>query len=125
MATLRRAHALDEKLFGSVERFSVARTDLLLARALLARGEGGPGGDRREARRMLDEGLGIFARVHPRDALRAESLVESGRLALADGDRPRARADLAAAVGLLAARKGPEHADTREARQLLAEAGGA
>ena len=125
VATLRRAHALDEKLFGSVERFSVARTDLLLARALLARGEGGPGGDRREARRMLDEGLGIFARVHPRDALRAESLVESGRLALADGDRPRARADLAAAVGLLAARKGPEHADTREARQLLAEAGGA
>jgi len=125
VATLQRAHALDEKLFGSVERFSVARTDLLLARALLARGASGPGSDRREARRMLDEGLGIFARVHPRDALRAESLVESGRLALADGDRPRARADLAAAVGLLAARKGPEHADTREARQLLAEAGGA
>jgi eukaryotic-like serine/threonine-protein kinase len=125
IVTLRRAHALDEKLFGSLERPSVARIDLLLARALLARGAGGPGGDRREARRVLDEGLGIFARVHPQDALRAESLVESGRLALADGDRPRARADLAAAVALLAARKGPEHADTREARELLATAGGA
>src|SRR5258708_7359052 len=41
VVTLRRAHALDEKLFGTVERSSVARTDLLLARALLARGEGG------------------------------------------------------------------------------------
>jgi eukaryotic-like serine/threonine-protein kinase len=124
VATLRRARALDAKLFGTVERPSEARTDLLLARALLARGAGGAAGDRREARRMLDEGLGIFARIHPRDALRAESLVESGRLALADGDRPRARADLAAAVPLLAARKGPEHPDTREARQLLADAGG-
>jgi len=125
VVTLRRAHALDEKLFGTVERPSIARTDLLLARALLARGDGGAAGDRREARRVLDEGLGIFARVRPRDVLRAESLVESGRLALADGDRPRASADLAAAVALLAARKGPEHPDTREARQLLASAGSA
>ena len=124
VATLRRARALDEKLFGSVERLSIARTDLLLARALLARGAGGPAGDGREARRVLDEGLGIFARIRPRDALRAESLVESGRLALAGGDQPRARADLAAAVALLAARKGPEHPDTREARQLLTAAGG-
>ena len=128
VVTLRRARALDEKLFHTSERPSVARTDLLLARALLARavgdrdaGGGGDGaaGDRREARRVLDEGLGIFARIRPRDALRAESLVESGRLALAEGNRVRARADLAAAVPLLAARKGPDHAKTREARQLL------
>ncbi len=109
VVTLRRAHALEEKLFGTVERSSVARTDLLLARALLARGEGGAGGDRREARRVLDEGLGVFARIHPRDALRGEALVESGRLALAESDQPR----------------GSGHADTREARQLLATADGA
>jgi tetratricopeptide (TPR) repeat protein/tRNA A-37 threonylcarbamoyl transferase component Bud32 len=136
VATLRRARALDERLFHTVERPSVARTDLLLGRALLARaggglrggggggGGGGAAGDRREARRVLDEGLGIYARVHPRDVLRGESLVESGRLALAEGDRARARADLAAAVPLLAARKGPDHAETREARALLADAGG-
>ena len=124
--TLQRVRALDEKLFHA-ERPSMARTDLLLARALLARAAGGgdgAAGDRREARRVLDEGLGIFARVHPQDVQRAESLVESGRLALAEGNRARARTDLAAAVPQLAARKGPDHAETREARQLLAAIGG-
>jgi len=121
VATLRRARALDEKLFGTIERPSVARTDLLLARALLARNAEG---DAPAARRALDEGLGIFARVHPQDVLRAESLVESGRLALAGGDRARARVDLAAAVPLLVSRRGAAHADTREAQQLLAAAGG-
>jgi tetratricopeptide (TPR) repeat protein/tRNA A-37 threonylcarbamoyl transferase component Bud32 len=120
VGTLRRARALDEKLYGNVERASVARTDLLLARALLARGGAG---DEVEARRVLDEGLGIFARVHPQDVLRAESLVESGRLALAGGDRARARVDLAIAVPLLAARRGAAHAETREAERLLKEAG--
>jgi tetratricopeptide (TPR) repeat protein/tRNA A-37 threonylcarbamoyl transferase component Bud32 len=120
VATLRRARALDEKLFGSIDRPSVARTDLLLARALLARSAAG---DVAEARRVLDEGLGIFARVHPQDVLRAESLVESGRLALAGGDRARARLDLAAAVPLLVARRGTTHAETRAASELLAQAG--
>jgi hypothetical protein len=81
-------------------------------------------GDAPAARRALDEGLGIFARVHPQDVLRAETLVESGRLALAGGDRGRARADLAAAVPLLQARRGAAHAETRAAQQLLAAAGG-
>jgi tRNA A-37 threonylcarbamoyl transferase component Bud32/F0F1-type ATP synthase membrane subunit c/vacuolar-type H+-ATPase subunit K len=121
VGTLHRARALDEKLFGTIERPSVARTDLLLARALLARSAAG---DVAEARRVLDEGLGIYARVHPQDVLRAESLVESGRLALAGGDRARARVDLAAAVPLLAARRGAAHAETREAAELLAKAGG-
>jgi tetratricopeptide (TPR) repeat protein/tRNA A-37 threonylcarbamoyl transferase component Bud32 len=121
VATLQRARALDQKLFGNVERPSVARTDLLLARALLARNAEG---DAPAARRALDEGLGIFARVHPQDVLRAETLVESGRLALAGGDRGRARADLAAAVPLLQARRGAAHAETRAAQQLLAAAGG-
>jgi len=122
VATLRRVRALDQALFHTVEHPYVASTDLLLARALLARGGAG---DAQEARRVLDEGLDVFARVHPRDVLRGEALVESGRLALAESDPVRARQDLAAAVPLLAARKGAEHPETREAQQLLVEAGAA
>jgi tetratricopeptide (TPR) repeat protein/tRNA A-37 threonylcarbamoyl transferase component Bud32 len=117
VAALRRVRALEAKLFPTAEHREVAGTDLLLARALLARHGAGDAG---EARRVLDEGLGIFARAHPRDVRYAESLLESGRLALAGGDRARARRDLAAAESLLAARKGAQHADTREARRLLA-----
>jgi len=119
VTTLRRVRSLDEKLFGTSQHPDVAGTDLLLARACLARHAAG---DRAEARRVLDEGLQIFARTHPQDVRRAESLLESGRLDLADHDLARARADLAAAVPLLAARKGPAHADSREARHLLATA---
>jgi eukaryotic-like serine/threonine-protein kinase len=119
VTTLRRVRSLDEKLFGTSQHPDVGGTDLLLARACLARHAAG---DRAEARRVLDEGLQIFARTHPQDVRRAESLLESGRLDLADHDLARARADLAAAVPLLAARKGPAHADSREARQLLATA---
>ncbi|HEV3457486.1 MAG TPA: serine/threonine-protein kinase, partial [Thermoanaerobaculia bacterium] len=95
VATLEHARALGEKVFGTIQHPFIARADLELGRALLARD--GPG-DAREARRLLDEAAGIFARVHPQDVLRAEALVESGRLALAEGDRARARRDLAAAV---------------------------
>jgi tetratricopeptide (TPR) repeat protein/tRNA A-37 threonylcarbamoyl transferase component Bud32 len=146
VAKLRRARALGEKLFGTAEQHEVAVTDLWLARALLARGAAGDAG---EARRVLDEALRTFARVRPQAALRGEALLESGRLALApsgpggpgrhdgpgghdgqgaaaaapSGDRGRACRDLAAAEPLLAARKGTEHAETREARRLLAAAG--
>ena len=41
-------------------------------------------------------------------------------LALAEYDRARARADLAAALSLLALRKGPTHPESREGRELLA-----
>jgi serine/threonine protein kinase len=127
IAMLRRVRALEEKLFGTAEHREVAATDLQLARALLARGAaqgsgGGNGSDAREARRWLDEGLGVFARQHPKDVMHGESLLESGRLALAGGDRVRARRDLAAAEPLLAASKGAAHRETREARQLLASA---
>ncbi len=119
VGTLQRVRALENKLYGTREHRDAATSDLLLARALLARGAAG---DAREARRLLDEGLAVFARVHPQDVARAESLVESGRLALVEGDRARARRDLAAAEPLLATRKGAEHAETREARRLLAAA---
>ncbi|HYL06886.1 MAG TPA: serine/threonine-protein kinase [Thermoanaerobaculia bacterium] len=119
VATLRRERALAEKLFDRGSR-QVAAADVFLARALVARGGEGDG---REARRVLDEGMGLLGRLHPRGTLYAESLLDSGRLALAAGDRPRARRDLAAAEPLLAARKGPDHDRTREAHRLLAAAG--
>jgi eukaryotic-like serine/threonine-protein kinase len=119
---LERLKALELKLFGTIEHREVAQSELVLARALLARQAPG---DRRLARQTLDEALGVFARVHPRDRQRGEALLESGRLALEERDQARARADLAAAVELLAAVKGPEHADTRAALRLLALAGGA
>ena len=122
VATLRRTKALYQKLFaGTGEHPEIAATDLLLARALLARAAPG---DAREARQVLDEGLRIMARTLPQDQTRAECLLESGRLALAEHDRVRARADLAAALPLLTLRRGPAHAETREVRKLLAAAGG-
>jgi eukaryotic-like serine/threonine-protein kinase len=120
VATLRRARTLLDRLYGTREHHEVAGNDLLLARALLARAAAG---DAREARRALDEGLEVFARTAREDKLYGETLLESGRLALAEGDRARARRDLAAAEALLAARKGPAHADTRTAHRLLAAAG--
>jgi tetratricopeptide (TPR) repeat protein len=122
VATLQRERGIEVKLFGGIEHRGVAATDLLLARALVARGAAGDG---RQARQTLDEALGIFTRVHPDDTLCGEALLLRGRLALADGDRVLARRHLAAAGTLLAARKGPAHADTREAQRLLAAAGGA
>ncbi|QQR75915.1 MAG: serine/threonine protein kinase [Holophagales bacterium] len=121
VATLERVRALEVKLFGTRDHREVAGSELLLARALLARA--GPG-DRAAARRCLDAALDIFARVRPHDVLRADALLESGRMALADGDRPRARSDLAAAVPLLAEKRGARHASTREAERLLRRAGG-
>jgi tetratricopeptide (TPR) repeat protein/tRNA A-37 threonylcarbamoyl transferase component Bud32 len=88
-------------------------------------GAAGAAGDNREARQLLDEGLGIFARVHPDDALCGETLLLRARLALADGDRDLARRELTSAVPLLAMRKGSAHPDTRAARRLLAAAGAA
>jgi hypothetical protein len=116
VSTFERVRALEEKLFGRANNRELAVSNVLFARALLARGKDG---DRSEARRRLDEGSKALARLHPQGAMYAESLLDSGRLALAEGDRARARRDLAAAEPLLAARKGPAHAETREAHRLL------
>jgi tRNA A-37 threonylcarbamoyl transferase component Bud32 len=119
VATLDRVRRLEEKLFGTIHHREVAGSDLLLAQAWLA---GGTAGDRRAARRSLDEALAIFSGLNSTDILYGQALFESGRLALAEGNPARARRELAAAVPLFTGRLGgPAHARVREARRLLAE----
>ncbi|MEZ4414228.1 MAG: tetratricopeptide repeat protein [Gemmatimonadota bacterium] len=58
----------------------------------------------------------------PRPAELADVLVREGRLVLASGDRPRARALARRGVELLTDQFGADHPETEAARQLLAEA---
>jgi len=120
VATLERLHRLEEKLFGTIRHAEVAQTDLLLAQALLARGAPG---DRQAARRALDEAIATFTQVGPRDLVFGGVLLESGKLALAERDRARARRELAAAEPILLAHLPPTNVMVREARRLLAKAG--
>lgn len=120
IAVLERVKRLEEKLFGTAQHREVALSDLLLAQARLAHGADG---DRREARHRLDEALKIFATLAPRDFVYGGVLLESGRLAVAEGDRTRARRELAAAEPLLLTHLKPSHAKLRELRRLLRSAG--
>ncbi|HEY3567945.1 MAG TPA: serine/threonine-protein kinase [Thermoanaerobaculia bacterium] len=121
VATLQRVRRLEEKLFGTTRHAEVGSSDLLLAEALLARK--GPG-DRQAARRTLDEALGIFSSLGPKELLNGKVLLASGKLALAERDHARARRELAAAEAILLAHVPPTHEKVREARRLLARAGG-
>jgi serine/threonine-protein kinase len=76
VATFERVRRMDVKLFGTARHHEVAGADLLLARALIARGASG---DRAAARRSLEEALDIFSGL-PKDALYSEILTESRRL---------------------------------------------
>ncbi|HEX6899755.1 MAG TPA: serine/threonine-protein kinase [Thermoanaerobaculia bacterium] len=80
IATLERVRRLEEKLFGTIRHREVAGSDLLLARARIARGAPG---DREAARRTLDEALAIFSGLSHQDPLYSEILNESRRLARA------------------------------------------
>ena len=122
IAAHERVRRIEEKLFHTTQHFAVAGSDLLIAQTHLARGASG---DAREARRWLDEALEIYAHLHSRDLLYGEALRESGKLALAAGDRPRARRELAAAEPLLGAHLQPGDERLRETRRLLARAGSA
>lgn len=116
VATLERVRALEEELYGKRNPREVGGIDLLLARALLARGRPG---DRAAARTCLDEGIVVLGRAPAPETLLGQSLVERGRMALHDGRRDAARADLAAAVPILEAKRGAAHAETVTAKRLL------
>jgi tetratricopeptide (TPR) repeat protein len=120
IAMLTRERRLAEKLFGTTQHLQVGGSDLLLAKAYLARGTPA---DRQAARRTLDEAIAIFSRVGPKDLFFGKTLLESGKLALTEGDRPRARRELAAAEQLLRLHLPPTHELIQESRRLLAKAG--
>jgi tetratricopeptide (TPR) repeat protein/tRNA A-37 threonylcarbamoyl transferase component Bud32 len=119
IATLERVRRLEGKLFGTLQHREVAGSDLLLAQA--RRLHHAPG-DLAAARRSLDEALAILSRLGPRELLAGLLRLESGRLALAEADRARARRDLTAAEPILLAHVPPTHAKIRELHRLLAAA---
>jgi len=79
VSTLERVRRMEVKLYGTARHRDIAGSDLLLARARIARDAPG---DRAAARRSLEGALAIFSgRPHPQDALYSEILIESRRLA--------------------------------------------
>ena len=118
--TLQRVRRLEEKLFGTREHGEIAASDLLLAQARLARAAPG---DRQGARALLNEAEQILARLGSKELFHGKVLMASARLALAEGDRPRARRELAMAEPLLRAFVKPGHPVMRELRRLRARAG--
>ena len=120
VTTLERVRRLEEKLFGTIHHGEVATSDFLIAQARLARGAAG---DRQAARQALDEARSILSNPPSRELIYAKVLLESGQLAVVEGDRARARREFAAAERLFAARLKPGHAMIRKAQRLLAELG--
>jgi tetratricopeptide (TPR) repeat protein len=119
LALHRRALEIERKLFGSAPHAGVAVSQYQIALDLLALGAPGP---LVEARRRIDQALSFQRRndaEHPRFD---DFLLASGRIALAAGDRARARQDLAEAVARLRDRRGKDHPSTREAESLLRRA---
>jgi hypothetical protein len=116
-----RALAIERKLFATDQHPAVAlsRNQLALDRLALATPAA-----LAEAQRDADAAV-AFCRARPAEEARlGEFLATSGRVALARGDRERARSELAAAVEKLVARLGPEAPSAIAARAELARAGG-
>ena len=70
---------------------------------------------------MIDEAVAFLRGEDARHPRLGDFLLASGQIALAEGDRARARRELAEAVPLLASR-GKDHPQTREAEALLQRA---
>ena len=120
LALHRRALEIERKLFGVAAHPGVAASNYQIALDLLALGarEG-----LAEARRRIDAAILFLRQNHPEHPQLADYLLASGRVALAAGDRARARRDLAEAVVLLQDQRGKDHPLSREAAALLRRAG--
>ncbi len=108
---------IEIKLFGEKPTVATAVTHGQLAEDHLAArsGEG-----LREARREIELALAFFE-TRPDDAPHLGGVLEvSARVALAEGDRARARRELARAVGLFSTFLGPSAPSLVEARRELA-----
>jgi serine/threonine-protein kinase len=119
LALHRRTREIEIKIFGTPAHPGVAASNYQIALDLLALGTP----ERlAEARQKIDEAIAFLRRTDPGHPRLDEFLVASGRIALAAGDRTRARQDLAEAVARLRDHRGEGHPATREAAALLRRA---
>jgi tetratricopeptide (TPR) repeat protein len=120
LAMHRRALEIERKLFGSAVHPGIATSEYQIALDLL---------DLRtpaslaEARQSIDQAIATVRQVDAEHPNVEKFLVTSGRIALAAGDRARARRDLTEAVARLRRHRGEDHPVTREAEELLRQVG--
>jgi tetratricopeptide (TPR) repeat protein len=112
----RRALEMERKLFGSAVHPGVAFSHYQIALDLL---DLGLAVSLREARTEIDQAIAMLTEVDAGHPFIDKFLVASGRIALAAGDRARARQDLAKAVERLRGHRGANDSMTREAEALL------
>ena len=119
LALHRRARAIELAVFGTTEHPGVAASNLEIALDLLVRPTAA---GLAEARQLLDQAI-AFQRRHDAESSRLDELLEtSGRVALKQGARERAAVELGEAHRRLAARLGPDAAETVAVRELLRDA---
>jgi tetratricopeptide (TPR) repeat protein/tRNA A-37 threonylcarbamoyl transferase component Bud32 len=120
LALHRRAREIEVKIFGTAAHPGVAMSSYQIALDLLALGNRD---GLAEARTRLDEAIAFLRRSDPGHPRLDDFLVASGRVALAAGERARARQDLAEAVTRLNQHRGADHPASHEAAALLRRAG--
>ena len=116
LALHRRARAIELEVFGTSEHPGVAASDLQIALDLLERPTAA---GLAEARRLADEGIAIQRATDPTSPRLDELLLASGRVALAQGDRPRAAVEIGEARDRMAKRLGATDPEVAAADALL------
>ena len=116
LALHRRARDIELEVFGTSEHPGIAASDLQIALDLLERPTAA---GLQEARRLLDEGVAIQRATDPTGPRFDELLLASGRVALGQGDRRRAAAEIAEARERLAKRLGAADPEVAAADALL------
>ncbi|HEX7183663.1 MAG TPA: tetratricopeptide repeat protein [Thermoanaerobaculia bacterium] len=119
LAMHRRARDIEIRLFGTTAQDGVAFSNYLIALDLLDLGDPE---SLAEARPLIDEAISFLRRSNAKHPTLDKFLLASGRIALAAGDRARARQDLAEAADRMRRHRGGDHPLTREAEALLRSA---
>lgn len=119
LALHRRALAIERKLFATEQHAGVAASNYHIALDLL---ELGGLEELAEARRKIDAAVAFLRPTDPDHPQFHKFLLASGRIALAEGDRQRARRELGEAATRIRAHRGPDHPLTHEAESLLRRA---
>jgi eukaryotic-like serine/threonine-protein kinase len=116
LALHRRAREIELKIFGTAAHPGVAVSSYQIALDLLSLGTPEA---LAEARRQIDEAVAFMRRKDARHPRLGDFLLASGQIALAAGDRERARRELAEASSHLHESYSKDHPQTRAAEALL------